>query len=82
MAGTKRIRYQWMWHQLKAKLRKCVNAFDETQAVEGTAPIWIYRNQRGVLELMDRLENDEYQRVFNEEEYENKTKGSVARKRH
>ena len=82
MAGTKKIRYQWMWHQLESKIRESFNADDMTKIPADTALFWTHKTEGYILDYMDILKHLEYERVFDEEAYENKIKRSDARKGH
>ena len=81
MAGQKRIRYQWILHQLETDIRNSIKNHDPNLTDKNN--FWWY--ERAELQIIDRLEklkHAEYERVFNEEEYENKIKRSNARGGH
>ena len=80
MAGTKKIRYQWIWHQLESRLRESYNADDMTKIPSDTALFWTHMTEGNILNYMDKLKHMEYERIFNEEEYEKQIKRSNARK--
>lgn len=81
MAGTKKIRYQWICHQLETTIRKQLKNRDFNLSDKNNL-WWYYRALEDVIDILERIKHMEYERIFNEEEYENKIKRSDARKGH
>ena len=81
MAGQKRIRYQWICHQLEKSIRTELKHRDIKLSDKNNL-WWYYKALEDVIDILDRIKHMEYERIFDEEAYENKIKRSDARKGH